>query len=181
MNKYVNEGCFKSTKFVSFTMLLIGILGFMFWGFAFFATLMYGGAEILFITFLIGIFTALHVLLIYRGILKKKLDDMVYMYARYFEGDLDGYVYISDMVNAFSKNEQIIYNELSIFIRRGILTNVSIRDYNGKKQVVLQSTTEKCQCKNCGAIIDKRVYFTGVCPYCQSSDIYAGVINKTDK
>lgn len=177
MNKYVNEGCFNSTKIASFIMLFVGIIGFMFWGFAFFAILMYG-EEIIFSAFIIAIFVILHVFLVYRGILKKKLDDMVYMYARYFEGDLDGYIYISDMVNVFGKNEETIYNELSILIRRLILTNVSIREVNGKKQIVLQSITEKCQCRNCGAIIDKRTYFAGVCPYCQSSDIHAGLINK---
>ncbi len=181
MNKYVNEGCFNSTKIASFIMLLVGIIGFMFWGFAFFAVLMYAEEEIFSTAFMVGIFAILHGIIIYRGILKKKLDDMVYMYARYFEGDLDGYIYLSDMVNVFGKNEETIYNELSILIRRLVLTNVLLRDFNGKKQVVLESMIEKCKCRNCGAIIDKRTYFAGVCPYCQSSDIYAEIINKKSK
>ena len=33
-----------------------------------------------------------------------------------------------------------------------------------------------CECKNCGAEIEKRVYFTGVCPYCRSSDLFAKIL-----
>lgn len=44
-----------------------------------------------------------------------------------------------------------------------------------KSTIVLASKIEKCECRTCGAIIDKRIYFTGVCPYCGAPIV--GVIN----
>ena len=46
-----------------------------------------------------------------------------------------------------------------------------------EEQVVLDSKIAVCECKNCAARIEKRMYFTGVCPYCDSSDLYAKVLS----
>lgn len=178
MGKYVNESRLNSRKITSTIILVIGIIGFVFWGFILLAALMYMELQFLLIALFVASITALHAAMIIIAILIKRQNDMVYLYARYFEGDIDGYIYLGDMVNVVRKDEFTIYNELSRLQRKRILGNFFIRNFNGRKQIVLESKIIKCQCKNCGAIIDKRVYFAGICPYCQSSDIYAELMEK---
>jgi len=178
MNKYVNAYKYNSEKVKSTTLMTFGIIGFMFWGFVSFAVLAYSGIEHVFLNNIILLFLVIHILLILKAIKMKKFTDMVYFYARYFEGDLDGYIFIANMVNLAGKDEFTIYRDLNRMLKKGILTNFFIRDYNGRKQIVLESMIKKCECKNCGAIIDKRIFFTGVCPYCNGSDIFAETIEK---
>ena len=47
---------------------------------------------------------------------------------------------------------------------------------NNTQMLELYSKRALCQCRNCGAQIEKRIYFTGVCPYCHGSDIFARVL-----
>lgn len=176
MGKYVNEGVLNSRKSTSTILLTIGIIGFIFWGFAAMSMLLAGDVIGIFVFFIMAIVCGVHVGLGLKGISMKKVNDSVYLYARYFEGDLDGYIYIYNMVNVIGKNEAEIFNELNNLLRRRIMTNFFIRDFNGRKQIVLESKIVKCECKNCGAIIDKRMYFVGTCPYCYSSDIYAELV-----
>ena len=55
------------------------------------------------------------------------------------------------------------------------MTNFILREKNGKMQVVLASKIEKCECKNCAGVFEKKVYFTGICPYCGGSDLFAKI------
>ncbi|MBR2705070.1 MAG: hypothetical protein IKE91_06360 [Clostridia bacterium] len=176
MGKYVDESILDSRRTVSSIRLTIGIIGFIFWGFVAMSMLLSGDVMGIYVFFIMAIVCGLHVWLGLNGISMKKVNDSVYLYARYFEGDLDGYIYICNMVNVIGKSEAEIYNELNNLLKERIMTNFFIRDFNGKKQIVLESKIAKCECKNCGAIIDKRMYFVGTCPYCHSSDIYAELV-----
>lgn len=173
MGKYVNEGVLNSRKATSTLLLTIGSIGLVFWGFCFFAMFIYGELEFIIVSLFFAVLTILNGLLMYKAINIKKSNDIVYMYARFFEGDLDGYIYISDMVNIIGKDENSIFVELNEFLNKNIMINFSIRANDGKNQIVLASMVDKYKCKNCGAVFNKRVSFNGMCPYCNSSDIFA--------
>ena len=51
-----------------------------------------------------------------------------------------------------------------------------VNDDSNGGHIELYSKTVQCSCKNCGAIIDKKIYFAGICPYCKTSDVFATVI-----
>lgn len=180
-SKYVNEANVKSSQVANSITMWLGIIGFIFFGFAFMAVLTHGDEEIFMTAIIMILLIIVSIVIALRSIHYKKSLENVYMYARYFEGDLDGYIYISDMKNVIGKRPDEIEKELNDLILRRFLINVFIRDHNGRKQIVLESMIAKCECKNCGAIIDKRVYFAGVCPYCKSSDIYAELIERKEK
>lgn len=180
-SKYVNEANVKSSHAANTITMWLGIIGFIFFGFMLMAVLLYGDEDIFMISIIVLALIILSIVIAIRSIHYKKSLDNVYMYARYFEGDLDGYIYISDMTNVIGKRPDEIEKELNDLILRRFLINLFIREYNGRKQIVLESMIAKCQCKNCGAIIDKRVYFAGVCPYCKSSDIHAELIERKEK
>ena len=58
------------------------------------------------------------------------------------------------------------------------MKNYKIQSVDGVSMVVLNSKTSTCECRNCGAIIEKKEYFTGSCKYCGSSDLFARVLTK---
>lgn len=180
-SKYVNEANVKSSNAANTVTMWLGIIGFIFFGFMLMAVLTHGDEDVFSIAIIVLSLIIISIIVALRSIHYKKSLENVYMYARYFEGDLDGYIYISDMTNVIGKRPDEIEKELNDLIRRNFLINLYIRDYNGRKQIVLESVIARCQCKNCGAIIDKRVYFAGVCPYCKSSDIYAEFVEKKEK
>ncbi len=129
------------------------------------------GMIIFFITsLLIGIF------IIYKALKLRALVESVYFYSRYFEGDLDGYINTKDMVGVIGKDENKINKELSKLLKEKYMINFILKQNNNGLQVVLESKIAQCKCNNCGAIIDKRIYFTGICPYCKGSDLYAKLI-----
>ena len=63
-----------------------------------------------------------------------------------------------------------------LFFRIIYLKNYKFKTINGVNQIELYSKKCTCKCKNCGAVIEKSVYFTGICPYCRSSDLFAKVL-----
>lgn len=44
--------------------------------------------------------------------------------------------------------------------------------------IVLASKKTICICNNCGAEIEKSIYFTGTCSYCGGSDLHAKILTK---
>lgn len=168
---HLNNYKIKFKQIINAIFLTIGIIGSIICSFALFAFILHGESITVSLIFLLISIIFLFIIII--SLKSQKMIDNIYFYARYFEGDLDGYINILDMVNILGKDEQKIINELSKFIKRKYLKNVSL-EKNGKDiQVILQSKISKCECRRCGAIIDKRVSFTGKCPYCGSSDIFA--------
>lgn len=96
-------------------------------------------------------------------------------YSSYFECDLDGRIEFEDLSAVTGKNALLIGLELKtimhIYMKRYLVVND-----NGKDRVELFSKKILCSCKHCGAQIEKSEYFTGICPYCRGSNLYARVI-----
>ena len=109
--------------------------------------------------------------------LKRKISNARF-YSGYFEGDLDGVVYFEDLSAVTGKNTFLMEIEFAVFMSV-YMKRYSIISENGKKYIKLYSKIYKCSCKHCGAEIEKAEYFTGKCPYCGGSDLFANVI--TDK
>jgi len=114
------------------------------------------------------------VLLVLACISRRFIGNANFYYS-YFESDLDGYIKFEDLSEVTGKKELNIKLQLIIF-RKIYMKNYSIQYVNSIKQIVLNSKKYKCECKNCGALIEKRVYFTGICPYCGSSNLCAKVL-----
>ena len=102
-SKYVNEANVKSSHAANTITMWLGIIGFIFFGFMLMAVLLYGDEDIFMISIIVLALIILSIVIAIRSIHYKKSLDNVYMYARYFEGDLDGYIYISDMTNVIGK------------------------------------------------------------------------------
>jgi len=120
-----------------------------------------------------GLITAVVVLLVVA--ISRKLIGDARFYSSYFEGDLDGKIKISDLAGVAGHSETRVGLELSLF-RLIYMKKFEIKTIDGVKQVELFSKKTLCECKNCGAAIEKKQYFTGQCPYCGSPDIYAKVL-----
>ena len=96
-------------------------------------------------------------------------------YSNYFEGDLDGYVTYEELADVTGMSASLVKLQFSV-IRPIYMKNVRAIKRDNKRMLELYSKKALCQCRNCGAAIEKRVYFTGVCPYCQGSDLFARVL-----
>lgn len=119
--------------------------------------------------FIIGI-----ILLIAAFISSRWIGDATF-YSNYFEGDLDGYVTYSDLSEVTGKSELAIKLKLHFF-HKIYMKNYELKVINKIEQVVLNSKKYICECRNCGAPIEKRIYFTGICPYCRGSNLFAKVL-----
>ena len=119
--------------------------------------------------FIIGV-----ILLIAAAVSWNRIGNVAF-YSSYFEGDLDGYITYSDLAAVTGKSIPKIRKELHLF-RRHYMKHYELKEKNGKEMVELDSKKALCECKNCGAHIEKRMFFTGTCPYCDSSDLSARVL-----
>lgn len=117
------------------------------------------------------------IMLIQAAISRRCIGDANF-YSSYFEADLDGYISFNELAKVAQKSALWIRVQLTFFLLF-YTKGYEIKNINGEFQVVLKSKKVSCECKNCAAVIEKREYFTGVCPYCQSSDLFAKVL--TDK
>lgn len=114
------------------------------------------------------------ILLIIAGISKYLIGDALF-YSSYFEGDLDGNIKYSDLAKVTGKSPLTVKIQL-VFFKMIYMKNYKLNAQNYNGQVVLYSKKCTCECRHCGAHIEKKVYFTGICPYCGSSDIFAKVL-----
>lgn len=119
--------------------------------------------------FIIGI-----ILLIWAFSSKNMIGD-AYFYSSYFEGDLDGNIEYSDLTAITGKSIYLIKIQLHLF-RLIYMKNYKFKIVNKSEQIELYSKKYTCECRKCGAIIEKSVYFTGVCPFCKSSDLFAKIL-----
>lgn len=95
-------------------------------------------------------------------------------YSSYFEGDLDGEVMFADLAKVVGKSEAAVCRQLSFYSAVYMTGFEFSQDGRG---VQLNSKTCLCECRSCGAHIEKKIYFTGECPYCHSSDLHAKVLS----
>ena len=114
------------------------------------------------------------IFLIIAGISKHLIEDANF-YSSYFEGDLSGYIQYSDLAEVTGKSVSMVKLQLHFF-HKIYMKGYELEIVNRTEQVVLNSTKCICECKHCGASIEKRIYFTGICPYCGGSDLFARVL-----
>lgn len=114
------------------------------------------------------------ILLIIAAKLKGMVEDANF-FSGYFEGNLEGCVSCRDLADVTGREEAGIYKKLQL-LQKYCMKNFKLQEENGRGQVVLSSKRYLCECKNCGAPIEKRIYFTGTCAYCGSSDLFAKVL-----
>lgn len=94
----------------------------------------------------------------------------------FFENDLDGMIKADELSVAMGVNKRKAGKELKT-LKRMFMTGFDIKQSGQEIYVELESKKVKCRCKNCGGEIDKKIYFAGVCPHCESLDIFAQVIS----
>ena len=116
------------------------------------------------------------ILLLIAGISKRWIEDAVF-YSGYFEGNLDGYVSFTELEKTTGIPSWWIRVQLAFF-PYVYMKNYKIQSIDNVSTIVLNSKTSTCECRNCGAIIEKKEYFTGSCKYCGSSDLFARVLTK---
>ncbi|MBR3056660.1 MAG: hypothetical protein IKG93_01720 [Clostridiales bacterium] len=116
------------------------------------------------------------VLVLFFVALSRKMIGDARFYSSYFEGDLDGYVSVSDLAKVTGKPAFLVNLELALY-RVLYMKKFTMKTIEGQRVAELYSKKTMCECKNCGAPIEKRTYFTGQCNYCGSSDLYAKVIS----
>lgn len=170
---YINEAKVKTSKVKNGFLLAIGIIGLIIFGATFVFTLIENEYNSEFFAF---IFMMISILIIYKAIENRAIIASIYFYSRYFEGELYGYINTSDMAKVIGKSEKKINSELAKLLKKKYMKNFIIKQSREGMQVILESKIEKCECKNCGAIIEKRIYFTGTCPYCGGSDLFAKLL-----
>ena len=98
------------------------------------------------------------------------IEDAVF-YSNYFEGDLDGTVDYHELAEVNGVRAGKVRFELRWFIY------VFMKNYIFKDgKAILESKTVTCTCRNCAGVLEKKLFFTGECPYCGSSDLNAKVV-----
>lgn len=96
-------------------------------------------------------------------------------YSSYFETKLYSDVGYDELSQVTGYTEDKVRLDLHILRKLYMKRFSFVQDDNGE-HVELYSKTVECSCKNCGAVIDKKIYFAGICPYCKTSDVFASVI-----
>lgn len=114
------------------------------------------------------------VLLLAAGLSRRLIEDANF-YSGYFEGDLSGYIQYRDLADVTGKSAGKVRRQLHFF-RKVYMKGYELKKADHTEQVVLSSKICICECRHCGAQIEKRIYFTGICPYCGNSDLSARVL-----
>lgn len=108
------------------------------------------------------------------GLSRRMIHEATF-FSSYFEGSLDGYISFKELSSVTGRPLWLIKKEINIY-RRLYMKDFTVKLDKDGEQIELFSKRTLCECKNCGAPIDKRVYFTGACSYCGSSDLHAKVL-----
>lgn len=98
-----------------------------------------------------------------------------HFYSNYFETALYSNISYDELSKVTGYKADKVSRDLHIFRKLYMKRFSFVRD-NKDEHIELYSKTVECSCKNCGAVIDKKIYFAGICPYCKTSDIFATVI-----
>lgn len=104
----------------------------------------------------------------------KKINDARF-YSSYFECDLDGVISFKELADVTGKSVAKTKTEFSS-IMLFLMKRYTIVATGKDKHIELYSKTCLCSCTHCGAQIEKKEYFTGICPYCGGLDLYARVL-----
>ena len=121
------------------------------------------------------IWVTIGAILLIEAIISRNLIGKATFYSGYFEGSLDGWVKCSDLSQVVGKKEEKVKRQLSFF-RKIYMKKFEMAEKDGETVAELYSKKSLCECRNCGANMEKRIFFTGSCPYCKSSDLFAKVL-----
>lgn len=121
------------------------------------------------ILFFVGIF-----LLVWAFFSQNMIHD-AYFYSSYFEGSLDEDVEYRELNEITGRSAGWLKFQLHIF-KIIYMKNYSFKTEADREHVELYSKKYTCECRTCGAPVNKSEYFTGTCHYCGSSDVFAKVI-----
>lgn len=114
------------------------------------------------------------VLILIAAFSRNKIRDAVF-YSGYFETNLYGNVWYNELSCATGYSAKKVKRDLR-FLRIFYMKRFSFVTGGNGEYIELFSKRVTCRCRNCGAVIDKNEYFTGLCPYCKTPDIFASVI-----
>lgn len=106
----------------------------------------------------------------------RKLMGDARFYSSYFEGSLDAHITFTELAKVSGKPFFAVAIEL-FFFRKIYMKKYSLVTIDGTRQIELYSKKTLCECKHCGAPVEKRDYFAGTCNYCGSSDVFAKVLS----
>lgn len=112
--------------------------------------------------------------------ISRKLVNDACFFSEYFDADLNGYVDFEELAQLTGKTADQIEKQLAL-LRILYMKNfrvIQTINYQYPRVIELYSKTVTCSCQNCGCLMEKRIYFTGVCPYCKSSDLTAKVVSE---
>lgn len=115
------------------------------------------------------------IVLLFLRWLSVRLIKSAAFYSSYFECDLDGYISIKEIADVSGKSQNRVLWEL-FFLRLIYMKKFEFKYEDNTQFIELYSKKVLCCCTSCGAAIDKRIYFTGICPYCRTSDLNATVL-----
>ena len=118
------------------------------------------------------------VLLVSSRISRRLINDAVF-FSGYFEGDLNGYVDFAELAEVTGKTAEQIRKRVGLVLPLYMKNFRIIKtvNYRYPEIIELYSKTVTCSCRSCGGLMEKRVYFEGMCPYCGSSDLTAQVVS----
>lgn len=121
------------------------------------------------------LYSIIGIIFIADSVISRILTGKASFYSSYFEGDLDGVISYEELSEVMLKSKSRIKFELKLF-RILYMKKFDFSKEQGNETIMLFSKKVLCECKNCGAPIEKRIYFTGICPYCKGSDLFARVL-----
>ena len=97
------------------------------------------------------------------------------LYSGCFENALYSDIGMGELSEVTGYPEFFVKLDLRL-LRPLYMKSFSFRKNENGEYIELYSKKIRCSCKNCGADIDKKIYFTGICPYCKTADVFATVI-----
>ena len=109
------------------------------------------------------IWVTIGAILLIEAIISRNLIGKATFYSGYFEGSLDGWVKCSDLAQVVGKKEEKVKRQLSFF-RKIYMKKFEMAEKDGETVAELYSKKSLCECRNCGANMEKRIFFTGACP-----------------
>ena len=169
--KYLFEGRLAIESIVSWTTIVLGAFGIIFFlvglGLVFAGRVDGSLGENLTV---VGIFLAMFLCLLYFGIRKRKRLNAVKMYGQLFRYDQDGYVTVKELQALSGLPREKIEHDLKLFFSKGYFKNCTLQS-GGCPCVVLSATGDSSafmvvQCQSCGAANRIRIGMRGKCEYC---------------
>lgn len=109
----------------------------------------------------------------------KLINDAIkeaFFYNSYFEGDLDGIVSFRDLANISGDAEAKVRRKVLLY-RMLFMKQFEVQASKDKEQILLASKKILCQCRHCGAEIEKSKIFVNNCPYCDNPDIHVRILS----